>query len=235
MRMGAVTLLVMVALLGGCAAEGTSHDADARVAPPSSATVIDEEPLPCVPGIEPFTGPAAEVFGPEPVMSAYCWLVELATEQVTTTLSRPVGQQREADLLALASHLTAGAARGWAALVRARAAGSASAARRVDGLTVHDVRVVPAGYATEPDGPHLHGTRTLPGSARPVRGGAALEVTFDVETGVVLRRRGDDSGQHSLLPVTRTASYVLVPDGDGWLIDEWHADFEHGQVRLVSR
>ncbi|HYJ26909.1 MAG TPA: hypothetical protein VEW73_04295, partial [Nocardioides sp.] len=64
--------------------------------------------------------------------------------------------------------------------------------------------------------------------------GQALVLAFDLQTGLVLEERGDDSGRHLLLPVTRSGRYVLVPDGDGWLVDDWRASFEQGQVGLVS-
>ena len=94
---------------------------------------------------------------------------------------------------------------------------------------------MPRGYVGADDPPYVYGTEVGPATARPAHGGEALEVSFTVETGLVLERRGDTSGRHSLLPVTRTATYVLVVDGDGWRIHDWEAEFEHGQVRLVSR
>lgn len=234
MRTVAAALLLLLGCGCSPAGDGAGSSPDGPASPSGSPAAV-EEPLPCVPGAEPFTGPAAEELGAEEVMSAYCWLVGLAEAQQGTSLARPVPAQHPRDLAALREALTPRAAAGWARLVRARTAGTGAAARRLDGLTIHDVRRLPDGYATEPGGPYLYGTRFLPGTADLARGGEALEVTFTLETGLVLLERGDDSGRHSLLPVTRTASYVVVPDGDGWLVDDWQAEFEHGQVRLATR
>jgi hypothetical protein len=100
------------------------------------------------------------------------------------------------------------------------------------GLTLHDVRRVPQGYDRADDGPYVYGTTVGPATAE-LEGGA-LALTFTVDTGLVLEERGDDSGRHLLLPVTRTGTYVLVPDGDGWLVDDWKVSFERGPVRLVT-
>jgi hypothetical protein len=100
------------------------------------------------------------------------------------------------------------------------------------GLTLHDVSRVPRGYRRADDRPYVFGTRVGPATA--VLDGQSLGLAFDLQTGLVLEERGDDSGRHLLLPVTRSGRYVLVPDGDGWLVDDWQASFEHGQVGLVS-
>jgi hypothetical protein len=195
---------------------------------------VVEEPLPCVPGAEPFSGAAADEYGEERVMAAYCLLAELADEQARSSLALPVPEQRERDLLALREVLTPRAARAWKRLVRARSAGDAVAGRQVDGLTLHDVRAVPKGYERSDDGPYVFGTTVGPAEASLARGGAGLRLTFALETALVLQERGDVSGSHSLLPVTRRASYVLLPAGDGWLVDSWEAEFEQGEVRVVT-
>lgn len=97
------------------------------------------------------------------------------------------------------------------------------------------MRDLPPGFTMDHDGPNADGTEVGPGEAALDRAGDALAVTVQVETGLVLEEVDDTSGRHSLLPVTRSATYVLVPSGhDGWLVDDWEATFEYGQVRLVS-
>ena len=223
-----VMVTVLLVAAPACSAEQATEPAPDPT--PTASTPAVDEPLPCVPGTEPFTGPAADEFGAEGVMAAYCMLADLAFEQEKTSLALPVPEQKPRDLDSVRALLSQEAAKRWPALVRARAQGASTS--EIDGLTLHDVRRVPAGYQRADDGPYVFGTTIGPATAAVQ--GEALRLTFTLDTGLVLEERGDDSGRHSLLPVTRTGSYVLVPDGDGWLIDDWEATFEHGQVRLVS-
>ena len=224
-------ILVVAALLvaaPACSAEQAAQPAPDPT-PTSSASTVDE-PLPCVPGAEPFTGEAADQFGAERVMEAYCMLADLAFAQERTSLALPVPEQKARDLDSVRALLSEEAEKRWPALARSRAKGASTS--EIDGLTLHDVRRVPAGYHRADDGPYVFGTQVGPATAQVQ--GEALRLTFTLATGLVLEQRGDDSGRHSLLPVTRAGSYVLVPESDGWLIDDWEAAFEHGQVRLVS-
>jgi len=212
-------------VLAGCG--GTSVESSAAPTPTASSTAFStasstdsppaDAPLPCVPGAEPFTGPAAAEFGAERVMVAYCMLADLAREQTQTSLALPVPERDARDLRGVRAILT-------------------EAARRkhddLTGLTLHDVGRAPRGYRRADDRPHVFGTTVGPATADLENG--ALVLTFDLRTGLVLEKRGDDSGRHLLLPVTRAGRYVLVPDGDGWLVDDWVASFEHGRVQLVS-
>jgi len=64
----------------------------------------------------------------------------------------------------------------------------------------------------------------------------ALTLELKVRTGIVLEEVGDDSGRHSLLPVTRQVTHSLVP-GDGadeWLVERWAATLRTGDVRIVT-
>jgi len=233
----ALMALIVGMALGGCSAdeqapEARESSAESSAVEPSEAPADD--PLPCVPGAEPFTGPAADQFGAERVMAAYCMLAEQVERQERTSLTRLVPAQQVKDVVALRRLLTPHAAAGWAGLARARAAGDPRATVRINGLTLHDVREAPPGYVGADDGPYVFGTQVGAATAAVVPDGSALELTFTMRTGVVLEERGDASGRHSLLPVTRGATYVLVPDGDGWLIDDWEATFEHGAPQLVS-
>ena len=235
----AVAVPALLLALGACssgpgAAEdpaptATSDSPGTPTGTPSSAT--SDEPLPCVPGVEPFTGPAADEHGAEEVMAAYCLLARLVEEQEGTTLSLPIPEQRPRDLMDVAEVLTPRARREWRRQVRSRAAGDPGATERVNGLTLHDVREVPRGYQRADDGPYVFGTQVGPATAELVDRGVRL--TFTMDTGLVLEEAGDDSGRHSLLPVTRRGSYVLVRDGERWLVDDWEAEFERGPVRLV--
>ncbi|MDZ5660657.1 hypothetical protein SFC79_02675 [Nocardioides sp. S-58] len=218
---GAVLGAALVVALAACGGEPEQR-AEPEPTPsagPATTEAVDE-PLPCVPGAEPFTGPAADEFGAEQVMAAYCMLADLAFAQERTSLALPVPEQDERDLRSVRAVLTTSALERW----RERA--------DVDGLTLHDVRRVPRGYQRADDGPFVYGTTVGPATAR--REGDALSLSFALETGLVLEERGDDTGRHSLLPVTRDATYVLVPVGGGWKVADWEAKFTHGPVRLVS-
>ena len=208
-------------VLAGCGGEDPERGATSAATPTPTTTPTPspppDTPLPCVPGTEPFTGPAAEEFGAERVMAAYCMLADLALGQTRTSLALPGPEQDGRDLRSVRAILT-------------------DAARKkhddLTGLTLHDVSRVPRGYRRADDLPHVFGTRVGPATAD--LDGQALVLAFDLQTGLVLEERGDDSGRHLLLPVTRSGRYVLVPDGDGWLVDDWRASFAQGQVGLVS-
>ena len=234
----AMAVVGLLLVCGGCSGDRTDPDRVASSAPASTAassgSTTVEEPLPCVPGVEPFTGPAAETFGPERVMEAYCLLAGLVDEQTSTSLALPIPEQDPRDLRQVERLLSDAAATGWDRLVAGRAAGDAAATARVDGLTLHDVRRVLVGFARAGAGTDGFGTQVGPATARVARGEEALALSFTVETALVLEEDGDDSGRHSLLPVTRDATYVLVPRDDGWLIDDWDARFRRGAVRLAS-
>jgi hypothetical protein len=225
---GAAVTIALVVALSACAG-GKSEQRAEPTATSSSSEPVAEVALPCVPGAEPFTGPAADELGAERVMAAYCLLAELAAQQERTSLALPVPEQEARDVNRLRMLLTEQAQRRWPGLLRRRAGASTS---EIDGLTLHDVRRVPEGYQRADDGPYVFGTRVGPATAE--LAGDALRLTFTLDTGLVLEEQGDDTGRHSLLPVTRTGTYVMVPDGDGWLVDDWEATFEHGQVRLVG-
>ena len=129
-------------------------------------------------------------------MAAYCLLADLALRQERTSLALPIPEQEARDL------------RGVRALLTHRASGR----RDLTGLTLHDVRRVPRGYQRADDGPFVYGTTVGPAPA--ALRGDALVLSFDLETALVLEERGDDEGRHSLLPVTRRGSYVLLPEGE---------------------
>jgi hypothetical protein len=238
-RRTSIAVALLVAACSACSSSSSSSSSGPPSGPPGAVTELPsppaiEEPLPCVPGAEPFTGPAAQEYGADRVMAAYCLLAGLVEEQRTTSLALPIPEQRTRDLSRLASVLTPAVRREWDRLVRARAGGDPVATARVNGLTLHDVAEVPRGYRRADDLPHVFGTRVGPAVAGLTRDGA-LRLSFATGTNLVLEKRGDDSGRHSLLPVTREASYVLVPDGEGWLVDDWRAEFERGPVQVVTQ
>ena len=224
----AVAAAFLVPALSATAA--CSDSADERTSTPSAPTSpAVEAPLPCVAGVE--TVPPTAGATPEEAMAAYCVVADLVRAHGFTDAVRP-GRATRRDLAAVRPLLTPQGRQRWDADVAAwleredlRAGG------RLDALVLHDVTAVPRGYVL--DAPWIHGTEVGEPSVREAPGGG-LELRVPSTSGVVLARRDDDSGRHSVLPVTRDATYVLVPDGDGWLVDEWAAEISYGEPRLVS-
>ena len=237
-------LLVAAAVVAGqgCGpAQPGSGAAPTSSPTPSQASqaAASEDPLPCVPGVDPFTGPAAEEFGADRVMAAYCDLVELSLGPGLTSLVVPAQGRTAADYDVVRTHLTPTARRRWRALVREYlATGDPDAWARINALTVHDVRDVPRGYEIPVTGPYFFGSAAGPATAQVERAGGGeprLVLALTVETGIVLEETGAAGGRHSLLPLTRELRYELVPgDGDRWWVDAWGATWRTGRVRLVS-
>ncbi|MDN4174238.1 hypothetical protein QWY28_14840 [Nocardioides sp. SOB77] len=248
-RRAVVGLAVAVVVLAGCggggdeprpAADG-SAPASEQPEPPEqseqseqSEPPAEEEPLPCVPGVEPFTGPAADRFGAESVMAAYCTLAELSLEHAFTDLIVPA-QGRSARAYAGPRPVLTPAARArWDADVAAYLrAGDGAAHDRIDALVLTDVVDVPKGFRLADDPPPAIGDEV---GARAVASvvGERLRLAVPVRTGIVLERRGDDSGRHLLLPVTKRLSVDLERTGSGrWLVADWSARWSRGRVQLV--
>lgn len=236
----AVIALSTIAVLSACAgAEPTADDtSDPSVSVDSSPSgPAQDEVLPCVPGVQPFTGEAADELGADRVMAAYCGIVEFIRDDAFTSLVVPGPERSVGDYAFVREHLSAPARRRWDEAVRQYlASADPRSFRTVNGLTLHDVPDVPDGYLIPPSGPYSYGTQIGPAQAALARDGS-LTLRLEVTTGVVLEEEGDDSGRHSLLPVTRRVAYGLVPAsrGDGWLIDDWRATYDSGTVRLATR
>ena len=236
-RLRLASLLLVTGALAGCSSDEPNPKADSpassTAATPSATTSPSPtDALPCVPGVEPFTGPAADQFGPDAVMAAYCGVAELSRETAFTSLLVP-GPHRAKDFDLVRPWLSSAGRRRWDDAVRGTlATGEPKAEAIVDALTLHDVRRVPAGYALADDPPAAFGTAV--GSAEATVRGPGLELVLEVSTGIVLERRGDENGSHSLWPWTKRLVVTLVPSDDQWLLDRWRATWSRGQVRLAS-
>ncbi len=241
MRAVAAALLLAGLLVAGCTSDDT--------APPTSAPTATSAPsgssanpagddsdasgsLPCVAGVERVGVPAGA--DDDDAMAAYCTVVELTREHAFTRLVLPGEASAPRDFRGVRPLLTDRARSRWDAAVHAWLERSdPRAGARLDGLSLHDV-APPQGYRVDPDGAIAFGTTIGPPVVRAAGTDGALEVRFRVETGLVLVRTGDTSGRHSLLPVTKRSRFVVVPDGDRWLVDMWDASFERGRVRIVT-
>lgn len=232
-----VSVVLACDVLAGCSDGDSRPQADPPATSATSATSASATPspsteLPCVPGVEPFSGPAAERFGADAVMAAYCAVAELSRETAFTNLLVP-GPRRVRDFALVRPWLTPEARRTWDTAVRAAlATGEAAAEARVDALTLHDVRRVPDGYLLADDPPPAFGTTVGPAEAS-VRG-SELTLALDVSTGLVLERRGEPDGSHSLWPWTKRMTVAMVERGNQWLVDDWRATWSQGQVRLAT-
>lgn len=227
-------LIMLVALaLAGCTSDEPDTEAGTPVTTPTPATTPSPtEALPCVPGVAPFTGAAADRFGAEAVMAAYCEVAELSRQTAFTALLVP-GPHRAKDFALVRPWLSSAGRRSWdAAVQRTLATREAKAEALVDALTLHDVSRVPPGYALADDPPPAFGTTVGPAKAK-VRG-SVLELALEVSTGLVLERRGEENGSHSLWPWTKRLVVTMVPQGDRWLVEEWRAAWSQGAVRLAS-
>ena len=233
-RLVDVVLLASVVAVGGCAAEGPAGDVSAQrsaASPTRSSDQPGDEPLACVAGARPFSGAAADRFGADGVMAAYCSVAELSLETAFGDLLVP-GPRGVGEFGLVEPWLSERGRREWSHAVRGALDGDASAARRVDALALHSVEGVPDGFQLADDPPPAFGTAVGPGEAG-VRGDR-LHLRFDVTTGIVLERAGDHEGQHLLWPWTKRVRFVLSPTADGWLVDDWSATWSQGEVTLVT-
>ncbi len=218
-----------------CAAENPSVEPSAVASSTSSGTAAPS-PLPCVPGAEPFTGPAAEELGADRVMAAYCSVADFVLDHAFTSLALPGGGGSTADYAFVREHLSPSGRHRWDAAVRRfLESGDQRAAAVIDALTLHAFGSAPAGFEIPTEGPYAYGTEVGPAEAVVRRGG--LTIGIEVSTELVLEERGDDSGRHSLLALDRTLAVRLVPapdDSDRWLVDRWRGTTATGKVRLAT-
>lgn len=231
-------VLAAAACAGAPSGSGGGEPAPAGDRAAVQAPASEPPPLPCVPAARPFSGPAAARFGADAVMAAYCEVAALSLEQAFTRLVLPGEGRRPADYAAVRAHLTDRARRAWDRDVLAwLSARDAAAGARLSALTLHDVADVPRGYLVAPAGSVSYGEQVGAGRATVAPGGR-LRLRLPVSTGLVLLARGDTSGRHSLLPVTKRLTVDLVPPataGGRWLLDGWSATFRRGEVRGVVR
>lgn len=238
MRWGTGLAAVLLAGLAACGQGDAQRPGDPVEEPgaaPAPTASASDDPLPCVPGAEPFTGEAADALGAEAVMTAYCRLAELTLEHGFTSLVVPDQPRTVRDYAFVRPHLSPPARRRWDAAVQEYvASGDPRASGTIDGLTLHEV-AVPSGYLVPPEGPYSYGTEVGPARAT-LTGDGSLALALEVRSAIVLEEKGDDSGRHSLLPVTRQLTYELVPGGvaDEWLVDRWRATTRTGEVRIVT-
>ncbi|WP_322936746.1 hypothetical protein [Nocardioides bizhenqiangii] len=227
-------LLASVAALTGCTDEETAKEPSAQTSstsPTETSEESEDEPLSCVARARPFSGAAADRFGAETVMAAYCSVAELSLETAFGDLLVP-GPHRAGEFEIVEPWLSERGQRVWSRAVRGALEGDAAAERRVDALTLHSVAGVPDRFQLADDPPPAFGTEVGPGEAG-LRGDRLL-LSFDVTTGIVLERAGDDQGQHLLWSWTKHVRFVVSRSADGWLVDDWSATWSRGDVAIVT-
>lgn len=233
---GIASALLIMLLLGACGSPQGGVPAETAGASPPAGTATgeatDEPEVPCVAGVSEVAGTRDAA-----AMDAFCTVADLVRHQVFSRAFLPGEAPVPADYAGVEPYLTDAAVRRWDEAVaawidrRARWAGDL-----LSGLVLHDATgEVPDGYVIDPDGPYsLETAVDAPRATSGESGGLSLRVT--VTSHLVLDEQADDSDRHSLLPVTREATYTLVPSGPGggWLLDDWQARDTYGRVRLVT-
>lgn len=248
-RLGVATLAT--ALLLGLAACGSDDDVpsaghpktdiDLTQADPSGASVPSNVPEAgakadgsvdwCV-GQDPFTGPAADQFGADNVMTAYCEMVEFTmTNAWVPTLMREDDPQA-VEFSFMNDYMTANMQDSWAAVVQKALAGDDTADQQVQGLTVYGL--VGEGVSFPEDDSLVRnqaaGSAALTLDKEGPNGDYRLGMTFTASADFRILKNGEPM----LVPFTKDITYYLVPNGDAtrpWLIDGSQAVYRVGEMR----
>lgn len=238
------TALIVVALLLGSAACGSdgngpserslaaqrSDEPDASAAPPV-APEVDPTDYCASQGSEPFTGQAADHWGADNVMQAYCDMVNFTLVEsswVESLMRKPAdGRVREAiEFSFVKQWMTPGMQAAWDADVQQALAGDEEALSKVQAMTFHNL----TGEGIElPDRPDLvtnqsfSPAETWTDNLGP-DGADRLAIKFTVSADVRLVQ----GGKSVVLPMEKTVTYFLVPadqDEPPWLIDGFSGTF----------
>lgn len=184
---------------------------------------------------EPFTGEAADKFGAEKVMDAYCSMVEMQMEQsfVDSLLRKDKGFS-ERDFAAVRNHLAQNARDVWDKNVAAIVAGRATdqQAANVRGLVNYNF-TGDSGYTL--DVPAVFNQRFTPAQAwiAASEGRPKLALRFTVGADVALVRDSDE--KEMAFAYDKTITYWLVENvkGDAWYIDG--IAYERAESKPVKR
>lgn len=248
-RLCAVALATAVGLtLSSCSKDDTTATPPATTASETTATAEPTEsaPVPVVtPSTDPetneveycdrdtedaFTGPAADEFGAENVLDAYCEMVAFSFQQGFTTLMRPVEGRTVLDYSFVKPFLTDAGAQKWDELVAQYLAGDEAQRDAIFSLTAHDIGGLSDGYVIPESGPQIVGgsfsaadTKVDTRESTP-----RLEMTFDLYTNIVVTKPGLDESDLYVIPFAKRVRYTLVPTGKDdvpWAIDAWSSTY----------
>ena len=188
----------------------------------------------------PFTGKAADHFGADPVMDAYCEIGGFFHSQtITSATTHPVVRPDQLDFVKDA--LTPDAKTSWDLAVRHAPRGDSDAVDAVGGLTYYNLPVQSFGYAF-PAGQ----ATSLGGSVSTARtdvvrlgdGRDALAMSFTVDNHLALVAAADPRADPThQMPLTRQVAVRLLPNPDpsqtdhDWLIESWHTTWSTRPVQ----
>lgn len=168
----------------------------------------------------PFTGPAADKFGADNVMTAYKYLVTFTLDYgFTETLMRPKDKYQPIEFSFIKPFMAAKAQADWDASVNAALAGDAAQITNVNVMTLWNVNV--PGYTLTKTRP-VRNQKWSP--ANTLVDGNRLVVRFKVSADIVF----DKGGKEYVSTVTKDMTFWVIPNGDPevpWLIDGWQGSY----------
>jgi hypothetical protein len=190
----------------------------------------------CKTQTKPFGGEAAEVFGADNVMAAYCQMVGFtldASSFVPSMLRGPEdGKFTPIMFSSVKEYMTPKTAAAWDARVKAYLSGGAKDEGAVQTLMFHNIHNERSGLHVltreEAGGrPVVIGKSFSPGSAGVTTydGREHLEMTFTVRASIRVQKNGVEG----TMPVTKTITYWLLPTGRDtkpWVIDGYDGTYK---------
>lgn len=174
----------------------------------------------------PFTGPAADKFGADNVMTAYKYLVTFSLDNgFTETLMTPKAKFRPVDFDFIKPYLGKKAQDDWDASVTAALAGDEKAKTNINVMTLWNVDI--PGYTLKADDA-VRDQKWSPENT--TVDGNRLIMRMNVSADVILVKDGKDHAS----TVTRDLTYALVPPGVPgipWQIDGWTGSYSSTNIR----
>ncbi|NAZ84630.1 hypothetical protein [Kineococcus indalonis] len=212
----------------------------AQAGPGSAPTTVGESAMAhvdyCAGQTTPFTGEAADVFGADNVMTAYCDMVTMTLDDSTFVNSLlPYEPNRQvADFSFVKKYMTATLAESWDTAVAQALGGDKDAIATVSTLTFYNVRFPEEGLNVPKDTASVLNKSFNPAVTEVDRsqadGEPRLYMTFDVSATILLQK---PDGTPAFLPVSKTIHYNLLPDGNAdipWRIDGFTGDYRFSPV-----
>lgn len=253
-RIGSVLAVTALLALTGCSGDDKTPDTASTPSGSSSATdsptSTPTTPAPtvtngpdgryetCDARTTPFTGAAADTFGADKVMNAYCTYAQISVEQTfLDNLMRSAPEDLTyADFQFWEQYMTADALASWKASVK-KSLTNDSASEEADAsvlaLTYYDVFPGSEYSFTEDVAVRNRKFSLAKIAVDTAQSEARLALTFTVSGDFNVVKDGTDEAY--LYPTSKDITYYLVPTEDPdrlWLIDGWLAKFHVGEPHL---
>lgn len=181
--------------------------------------------------LKPFTGQAAETFGADNVMKAYCFAGNFAINNGFTSLMEE-GKHEVGEFAFLKEYLTPAV---YSGLLDSARKGDEAAATDINGLT--GFQLESKEYQFDEDLPYV--TKAKVGIANTTvdttSGTPRLAMRFHVTGDLMYRRTADN--KVVAFPYDKDTTFWMVPNGDAgkpWLIDAYSGKVSGGEVRVVK-